>query len=79
MQSHVAVLGELLGGFYEFLGRASKPSDEEVRTEFMNRERKWKQYCANKQLGNKATSLFNSEVAQLWQKKLNKNSGANEK
>ena len=42
---HVSVLGELLGRFYTFLEKKPKPSDDEVRSEFIRQEQKWKWYC----------------------------------
>jgi hypothetical protein len=66
---HFNVLGELLGGFYEFLEREPKPSDEEVRTEFKNRESRWKRHCSANQLNERAALLFNQEVAQSWKKR----------
>jgi hypothetical protein len=64
---HFNVLGELLMGFYEFLEQENKPSDEQVRTEFIKREQCWKRYCTAKQLTEEASLLFNKEVAQSWE------------
>lgn len=70
---HFAVLAELLGGFYEFLGKKPQPTTEEVRADFIRRERNWKQYCAKKQLNESAKTLFNSQVSQLWNRKKSQN------
>ena len=63
---HVSVLGELLGRFYTFLEKKPKPSDDEVRSEFIRQEQKWKLYCLNNHLNPRASLLFNQEVAQSW-------------
>lgn len=68
-QKNFNVLAELLMGFYEFLERTPQPSDEEVREEFLTRERCWKRHCSNKQLSKQASLLFNQEVAQSWQRR----------
>lgn len=68
-QIHFNVLAGLLMGFYEFLESTPKPSDEEVRTRFIDDEQKWKQYCSNKQLSNEASLWFNYEVSQSWEKR----------
>jgi hypothetical protein len=65
-EKHFDVLAELLMGFYEFLERKGKPSDEQVRTEFTNREERWKRYCTSNQLTEETSLLFNKEVAQSW-------------
>ena len=66
-QRHFNVLGELLMGFYEFLEKENKPSDEQVRAEFIAREKRWKRYCTSKQLTEEASLLFNKEVAYSWE------------
>lgn len=76
---HFAVLAEYLGGFYEFLGKKPQPTTEEVRAEFIQRERSWKQYCAKKQLSESAKTLFNSQVSQLWNRKRTQNNESTEK
>lgn len=63
---HFEVLGELLCGFYEFLEKKNKPTDEEVRREFTKRDKYWKHYCSANQLNERASLLFNHEVAQSW-------------
>lgn len=66
---HFNVLANLLMGFYEFLESSPKPSDEEVRTRFINDEQRWKNYCSKKQLSNEASLMFNIEVSQSWEKR----------
>jgi hypothetical protein len=65
-QKHISVLAELLMGFYLFLEKKDKPSDRQVQDEFISRENKWKRYCSTNQLTEKASLLFNQEVAQSW-------------
>lgn len=62
-------LGELLEEFYAFLDRQPKPSDQEVRDEFIRQENRWKRYCTVHQLTDKATLMFNQEVAVQWRTK----------
>ena len=71
-QKHFAVLGELLTGFYELLEKQEKPSDQEVRAEFVAREKSWKHYCSRHQLTESASLLFNSEVQQSWESRYSK-------
>lgn len=66
VSQHISVLGELLGRFYTFLEKTPKPSDDEVRSEFIRQEQKWKLYCLNNHLNPRASLLFNQEVAQSW-------------
>lgn len=66
---HFSVFGSILMGFYEFLEQTPKPSDEEVRTEFINREQRWKQYCESHKLTEEASLLFNKEVSVSWEKR----------
>lgn len=61
-----AYFGELLMGFYEFLERTPKPSDEEVRTTFIKTRSKWVKYCVAHQLSKEASDLFTKEVASAW-------------
>lgn len=71
---HFGVLGELLSGFYQFLEQKNKPTDEEVRTEFKSRERYWKSYCSANKLNERASLLFNQEVALSWKSRYAKQS-----
>lgn len=68
-EAHFNVLTDLLMGFYEFLESTPKPSDEEVRTRFINDEQRWKNYCSKKQLSKEASLMFNKEVSQSWKKR----------
>ena len=72
VQAHMAVLADMLGRFYEFLARRPQPTDGEVRAEFIQRDHSWKQYCAKKQLNKSASSMFNTQVALLWRRKMQK-------
>lgn len=65
-QKHFLVLGELLTDFYSFLESKSQPSDEEVRSTFIAKEKEWKRYCKKNNLNEKASLLFNNEVAMSW-------------
>lgn len=73
-EKHFGVLAEILSGFYEFLEQKEKPSEEQVRTEFLSCENRWKRYCSQNQLTEKASLLFNQEVAQSWNKRYTKQS-----
>ena len=68
-QRHFNVFGLILMGFYEFLEKTPKPSDEEVRNEFIKREQRWKQYCKTHKLTEEASLLFNKEVSISWEKR----------
>ncbi len=63
---HLGVLGEVLGRFYTFLEKKPKPTDDEVRSEFIRSEQSWKQHCVKNHLNTRASLLFNQEVAQSW-------------
>lgn len=66
---HFNAFGSLIMGFYEFLEKSPKPSDEEVRNEFIKREQRWKQYCVTHKLTEEASLLFNKEVSISWEKR----------
>lgn len=44
-QPHLMMLGSLLGDFYEFLSKQPQPTDNEVRSNFISSNNKWKKYC----------------------------------
>jgi hypothetical protein len=69
VSKNFAVLGDLLMGFYDFLDRKPKPTDDEVRREFVRREQCWKRYCKGNGLTAEAAMMFNSEVAATWNKR----------
>lgn len=69
---HFNVFGALLMGFYQFLEQDPKPSDEDVRKEFINREQRWKQYCKIHKLTEEASLLFNKEVSISWEERYKK-------
>lgn len=71
---HLGVLGELLGRFYTFLEKNPKPTDDEVRSEFIRSEQSWKLYCVKNHLNPRASLLFNQEVAQSWKNRYTKQS-----
>ena len=73
-QEHFSVFGTILMGFYEFLEKTPKPTDEEVRNEFIQREQGWKRYCAIHKLTEEASLLFNKEVSISWEKRYKKQS-----
>jgi hypothetical protein len=64
--------GETLMGFYEFLEKHPKPSDQEVRDEFIRREKSWTHYCSANKLNNEAKLLFKKEVGAAWEKRYTK-------
>jgi len=61
-----STLTRLLSGFYDFLGQKNKPSDQEVRDEFTNRNGRWMQYCAKNHMMPKAYQLFKDNVREAW-------------
>ena len=65
-ERHLKKLGDFLGEFYTFLEKKDKPSDQAVRDKFITLERRWKGYCNANELNDKASSLFNREVALSW-------------
>ena len=73
-EKHLLPLGELLMGFYEFLENPQKPTDQQVRAVFIAMEAKWKRYCSKNQLTDKASLLFNNQVAQSWKERYTKQS-----
>lgn len=68
-QKHFDVFGNILMRYYEFLEKTPKPTDDEVRDEFIKREQRWKQYCKSNHLTEEASLLFNKEVSQSWEKR----------
>lgn len=66
-QNHVAVLGNLLGNYYDFLSKQPQPTDNEVREEFISSNNKWKQYCKIHQLMN-MDHLFVLNVQEAWKR-----------
>ena len=68
-QHHFNVFGTILMGFYEFLEKTPKPTDDEVRSEFIKREQHWRQYCKLHRLSEEASLLFNKEVSVSWEKR----------
>lgn len=68
-ERYFAYLSELLMGFYTFLEREEKPSDEQVRTEFKERNSQWKFYCRKHGLNEAASLMFNNEVAVSWKER----------
>lgn len=65
---HYEVFGDVLMGFYDFLGSKPKPSDEEVRNRFIESENRWKTYCRAHGLSEEASRMFNKEVSLTWKK-----------
>lgn len=66
---HFDYLGQLLMGFYTFLEQQEKPSNEQVRSEFVKRNENWKRYCRCHQLNERAALMFNNEVAISWEQR----------
>jgi hypothetical protein len=66
---HLSFLASLLMEFYEFLENRKKPDEGQVRQRFINDEKRWKRYCFSHQLTEKATLLFNEEVAKSWKER----------
>ena len=57
---------ELLTEFCDFLDKRPKPPDDEVRLKFLSLQNRWRKYCAVRKLTDKATLMFNKEVAIKW-------------
>lgn len=75
-EKHFNVLADLLMGFYAFLESSPKPSDEQVREEFKQRDAKWRRYCTKHHLNDDAASMFNREVAVSWKTRYAKQTSA---
>ena len=65
-EKYFNVLSDILMDFYSFLESTPKPSDEQVREGFIQRDAKWRRYCTKHHLNNDAASMFNREVAISW-------------
>ena len=66
------IFGDILMGLYEFFEKTQKPTDEEVRSEFIKREERWKKYCKSHHLTEEASLMFNKEVSISWEKRYKK-------
>lgn len=62
-------LGQLLDEFFKFLDGDPQPPDDAVRKMFIYYENRWKRYCFVHKLTDKATLMFNQEVAVKWRTK----------
>ena len=65
-QPHLMMLGSLLGDFYEFL-KQPQPTDNEVRSNFISSNNKWKKYCKVHKLMN-SDHLFVLNVQEAWKR-----------
>lgn len=68
-KKHSKQLNVLLNGFFGFLERKPKPTDEEVRAEFQHKEMEWKAYCAFNNLDIRTSLLFNAKVSYEWERR----------
>lgn len=66
-QPHLMMLGSLLGDFYEFLSKQPQPTDNEVRSNFISSNNKWKKYCKVHKLMN-SDHLFVLNVQEAWKR-----------
>lgn len=66
---HDRKLKSLLFTFFDFLNKKPKPSDEEVRSEFLKREMAWKTYCILNHLDIRTSLMFNAKVSYEWESK----------
>lgn len=57
---------DLLTEFCSFLDQQPKPSNDDVRAKFIELQNRWRKYCAVRKLTDKATLMFNKEVATEW-------------
>ena len=73
---HLDMLVKTLKSFYEFLEMTPKPTDDDVRSEFIKSDNIWKTYCAQNHLNPRASLLFNQEVAKLWKIRYTKQESA---
>ena len=71
-KKHLNTLVKLLGDFYGFLEKTPKPTDDDVRSEFIKSDNIWKTYCVQNHLNPRASLLFNQEVARLWKTRYTK-------
>ncbi|MGL5690379.1 MAG: hypothetical protein ACRDD8_06090 [Bacteroidales bacterium] len=65
----MALLAELIGGYYQFLSGTPQPSDEDVRSEFIRRRNKWMHYCRSNGLSAEAENAFTKEIKAAWEHK----------
>lgn len=72
-KKHQRKLNTLLYGFFRLLDKRPKPTDEEVRAEFIKRETDWKAYCILNHLDVRTSLLFNAKVSYEWERKYVKN------
>ena len=66
---HVENLTMLLGEFYEFAGKREKPTGEELRSKFIECDKRWVAYCHKIMpypLNHKFKGEFNKQVSSLW-------------
>lgn len=68
-KKHEKQLNALLSGFFRFLDKKPKPTDEEVRAEFQRKEMEWKTYCAFNNLDIRTSLLFNAKVSYEWEQR----------
>lgn len=68
-EKHNKELNRLLQRFFRFLDKKPKPSDQEIRIEFVKSEMAWKYYCFQHSLGFRTSMLFNARVACEWERK----------
>ena len=65
--SHMMMLANLLGDFYEFLSKTPQPTTEEVRATFIESNEKWQRYCKFHKLMN-VEHMFSLNVREAWNK-----------
>ena len=66
---HLNKLATLLSEFYEFLSSDVQPSNEEVRSKFIEQKEAWYKYCSSRKLNNQAKDLFVMNVEKTWRHK----------
>lgn len=71
VSKHFAKLGDLLAGFYKFLGSKPQPSEEEVRSKFIEYRTAWKTYAIKNDLDKKTQEEFTRQVSIVWHQNQN--------
>lgn len=68
-QHHTIALANHLADFYEFLSQKVKPSDQQVRDEFLKHKDAWYKHCDKHKLKNEVKDLFVLNVEHTWKRK----------
>lgn len=76
---HFAKLGDLLSGFYQFLGKKPQPSNDEVRSMFIKYRTAWVNYATKHNLDENTKRQFQYQVGLVWNAKAKTENDTTEK